>query len=126
MALQQVAVVASSGGVRIISTGYRPRTVTHSLGLREAGTYVLLLDVSLDHDDFGQVFYGRPSQDFSGEDSTEFPLFKGRNVVGIPLSSPATLERIRLDPGHRPGTYTLKRLEIKKLADDAVLTRTGE
>jgi hypothetical protein len=120
-ALQQVSVVTSSVGLRIISSGYSPRTVTPHLDLRTEGLYVLLIDVSLDHDEGGRVFYGRSDQDFSADDSTAVSLFKGRNLIGIPLPSAGTLERIRFDPGHRPGSYFLAGFSIKRLSADSVL-----
>jgi hypothetical protein len=121
--LLNVSVHAFAGGLRVVSTGDSPRTVTQSLDLRNGGLYFLLLDANLDHDDVGQVFYGRRSQDFSEEDSTSFVLFKGRNVVGIPLSSPETLQRIRFDPGRRPGNYILAGFSIKELSGDTILRR---
>jgi hypothetical protein len=122
-ALRQVSFDAVAGSLRIVASGDNPSTVTQSLDLRKEGLYVLLLDVSLDHDDIGQVFYGRPPQDFIEEDSTAFSLFKGRNLVGIPLSSRETLQRIRFDPGHRPGSYILAGFSIKGVPADAVLRR---
>lgn len=122
-ALQQVSVLASSSGVRIVSNGYSPRTMTESLDLRGGGVYFLVVDLSLDHDDLGQVFYGRASEGFSAEDSTAFPLYKGRNLVGILLPFPERIERIRFDPGHRPGSYTVAGFSIKEVSADTVLGR---
>lgn len=120
--LQQVSVAASSVGLRIISSGYSPSTITPVLDLRREGVYVLLIDVSLDHDEGARVFYERPFQQFRTEDSTAIALFKGRNLVGVPLPSPETIRRIRFDPGHRPGEYLLAGFSIKRLRADAILT----
>ena len=119
--LQQVSLSAFPGGLSIVANGYSPRTVTPFLDLRRDGLYFLLMDLSLDHDDGGRVFYGRPSQEFSVEDSTAVTLFKGRNLVSIPLPFPGTVERIRFDPGHRPGSYTLSDFSIVRLSADTVL-----
>ena len=121
--LLNVSVHAFAGGLRVVSSRDSPRTVTQSLDLRNGGLFFLLVDVNLDHDDVGQVFYGRRSQDFSEEDSTSFVLFEGRNVVGIPLSSPETLQRIRFDPGRRRGNYILAGFSIKELSGGTILRR---
>jgi len=121
-ALQQVSVFPFSRGLQIVPRGNDPQVVTQSLDLRRGNIYFLLLDMSLDHDDLGGVFYGRSSQVFSPEDSsTAFPLFQGRNRVGIPLPCPGTLERIPFDPGHRRGSYILAGFSIEELSGDTVL-----